>query len=457
MLNLLDIIIVFAYLFIILIIGFSVGRKETLDDFFVNSRKTKLWLLVFSIISTNFGAATYIGITSAAYDTGISYGLSVMFIVVAGFFLTAIFAPYIKNFSDKHQLYTLPDFFEKRYSQRNKILTSGIILFAYFFFMAAQFRGGALLLNLWTGVDINIAIWTATFTMILYTAFAGIKSDFYTDRYHFFIMTGVLFILLVKIFPLVNGSNGITNLDESYFSPVSFGGELFFYGSLILGIPLMLVSMEIWQRIYAATDEKTAKKAFIWSAILSLPYIIGFIFLGLSTKILYPHLSNKDLALFYLINNHLTLGIKGLAIAGFLAAILSTANSMIMVNSVVIVKNWYLRNKNQQDLKNDKRILWKVRGLTCGVGLTGLLFATVFPDIVQLTINGFQIIAVLAPAIIGGFLLSKPSEQASFWSILVGIVVSLFIYPLLEKKVFIISLFMSIVVFIYLQKKESGG
>jgi len=447
--SLIDLTILIIYLCALLLIGISVGLKENLEDFLINRRRAKLWLLVFSVVSTNVGAATFVGIAAAAYDTGISYGITVALIVFIGFILTGFLSPLIKRFGDKYQCHTVADFFLHRYSKRNKILVAIIIFSAYFFFMAAQFTGVALILNIWTGIEINLCLLLAAFGMVLYTSFAGIKSDFYTDIIHFWVMFVTIFVILGHI--VINNIGGLaefTLLEKKFFSPFSFGGPGFFFGAIIFGFPLMFVSMEVWQRIYSARNEITAKKAFILSAFFNLPFIIFPIILGLSGKILLPMVENKDLILFELMKSYLPSGILGLAVAGTLSAFISTANSMIMVNSATAVKDFYIGSKFQPSHESEKETLKKARIFTFIIGITGLIVARLFSDIVQLTISGFQVISILAPPILGGIFWKKANEKASFFSILFGFIFTLILLPIIPKLAFIPGFLISLIIFV---------
>lgn len=74
--QLLDLLIIAVYLAGLVYVGCWVLRKGSLEEFLVNDRKTKLFLLVFTIISSNVGMGTFLGLSSAAFETGISYGLT---------------------------------------------------------------------------------------------------------------------------------------------------------------------------------------------------------------------------------------------------------------------------------------------------------------------------------------------------------------------------------------------
>ena len=110
------------YLLVILAVSIKLSLKETLDGFFVNNRKTRTVFLVFSIVSTTFGAGALIGLAGAAYSTGISFGISNLVTVILGFTLLALIAPKIKRFGDKFGAHTIGDFFAVRFSHRARLL-----------------------------------------------------------------------------------------------------------------------------------------------------------------------------------------------------------------------------------------------------------------------------------------------------------------------------------------------
>ena len=88
--------IIIIYLVVMLIIGLVVGKRENLEGYLVNNRKTKTLLLIFTIVSTGIGMGTFLGISSAAYQTGISYGITIILASILAVFLIALFAPQIK-------------------------------------------------------------------------------------------------------------------------------------------------------------------------------------------------------------------------------------------------------------------------------------------------------------------------------------------------------------------------
>jgi len=71
-------IILLIYFALMLAVAWYFSRKQSLDAYFINKRKTSLWLMVFSTISTIVGASATISVVSEVYNSGISYGLALI-------------------------------------------------------------------------------------------------------------------------------------------------------------------------------------------------------------------------------------------------------------------------------------------------------------------------------------------------------------------------------------------
>ena len=118
-----DLGILFFYLAAVAVVGFWVGRRQDKDSYFLNRRRSGFFLVLFSIVSTNVGAATCLGIAAAAYSTGISYGINIAILVTFGFILLGSIAPRIKQLADSHGLTTMSSVFRVCYgSTRRQVL-----------------------------------------------------------------------------------------------------------------------------------------------------------------------------------------------------------------------------------------------------------------------------------------------------------------------------------------------
>lgn len=107
----LDLIIIVLYLFITVLIRFWVHKKIDKDDFLLNAKETSLKFMICTTVSSWIGAGAIVGVCSATFKSGISYGISVAVIIATFFAVFAFFSAKIKEFGDANKAYTIGDFF----------------------------------------------------------------------------------------------------------------------------------------------------------------------------------------------------------------------------------------------------------------------------------------------------------------------------------------------------------
>ena len=447
--NNIDIIIVAVYLILLFVWGIYIGIKETNEDFLVFSRKAPFLLVIFSVISTWVGTGTTVATAASGFETGISLGVTALTGGIIGIIVAAWFAPKLKWFGDKYQAHTIGDFFLQRYSKASHLVSSGLILVIYLLLTAAQFVGLTALLTVWTGAEFKVLIWFAAISTVIYTAFAGIKSDFYTDFIHFIIMFIVLFIILLPITITDMGDiNKLSDLPTSYFNPFAYGGVSFFIAGIIFGVGGIFVTMELWQRIYASTSAKKAKKALLYSLSIIILFYAVSTFFGLSMKIFEPNLADKNQTLFALMKLKLPTGILGIGIAGFIAIFISTINSTIMVASATLSKDFILNSFKTKKL-SDKQKLFFSRFSTLICGLFGLIIAYLFPDLIKLSVNSLFMLLIIVPAVIGGFFWKKATAKGATYSLIIGTITLLIFMFFNSETAFAPAFIISLIVFVF--------
>jgi Na+/proline symporter len=106
-------IVIIIYLIAMFLIAWIFSRKESLQAYFLNSKKTSLWLMTFSTVATVVGAGATVAIVSEVYNSGISYGLALPISFVVGMFILAIMAKKMKTIGDEYNAATIVDFFIK--------------------------------------------------------------------------------------------------------------------------------------------------------------------------------------------------------------------------------------------------------------------------------------------------------------------------------------------------------
>jgi SSS family solute:Na+ symporter len=438
--------IICAYLVGLFVFAISIGIRETSEDFLILSRRAPFVLVLFSIVSSWVGVGTTVATAASGYDTGLSLGVTAAAGGLVGVAVAAIMAPRLKMFGDRFGAHTLGDFFAVRYSRANQALVGGLILIIYSLLTAAQFVGLAAIGEIWTGVGLRAALIFAAVSTILYTAFAGIKSDFYTDIIHFWVMVLVMFGVLLPVVLRASGPSALRSLPASYFDVFAYGGVQFFVAGIIFGAGVVFVTMEIWQRIYASASGGGARWALVGSGGIIICFYLLSAFLGMLTKIAEPHLADRNQALFVLMKKFLPPGILGLSLAAFMAAFISSVNTMIMVSSATLTKDFYKRRFRTNATEREVLTAGRVSTLIAGFVAYGLAMAV--PDIVTLSINALFMLLVLLPAVVGGFFWKRATAKASLLSIACGFCAMILCLPIAPKTAFVAGLVVSILVFV---------
>lgn len=439
----LDIIVLIVYLISVFSFGLYLSKKGGVESYFVNNRNTKLLFLIFTSLSTSVGAGTVLGVASSGFQTGISFGIIFMIASLLGWLLMALLAPRIKKFGDEHKAYTFGDYLSHQYSSRVRKIGRLVVLIAYFFATSIQFVAFAQLINVTTNISFTPALFMVAIVTVVYTAMAGVKGDFYTDAIQFFVMLPVFIFLFIKGFTLVS-INNLLVLPEGFLNVYNYNGPVFFWAGILFAFPLILTSVDAWQRVFAAENTQVARKAFYWSGLLKVVVIGAAILIGLLALHIVPN-APADGAMFALMTEVLPSGLLGLGLASILAIIMSTVDTGIMVGSATITKDFYLVKNPEATEKNILKV-GRVSALLFGFG--GLTIAYFVQDILVLAIVSVQILLVFAPALLGGLVWKIDNEKSAFWSILLGFIITLSFLPIDSDIAFIPGLLVSIIVYI---------
>jgi SSS family solute:Na+ symporter len=379
--------ILLLYLAGTLLVGLWVGRRlKTGTDYFLAGRKLPWWAIGFSLVATDIGATDLIGEGGATYSFGLAAGNfewigCVPAMIVAAF----VFIP----FFHRTGVTTIPEYMEKRFNPALRTVLAaclilfmacnlGIMLFASAKMIAAMFG------------------WSTTFSLLLtaglcgiYTTSGGLAADVYTDVLQCVVMIGGCLALAVIGIADLGGLGSMIDqvraidrakgpgdhlaliLPVDTTTPFPWTGILFGL-ALILSPAYWIGNQAIIQRSLGARTVHEAKASFIAGALLKnlIPFVIAVP--GLIALIKYPGLADGDTAIPTLAAEFLPIGLRGLFLASFLAALMSTVDSYLNSGSALLTLDLYKRFV-RPDATNE-HLLPVGRWTTAGFMAWGVLF-----------------------------------------------------------------------------------
>lgn len=400
--------------------------KDTTDDYFLAGRDLGWWVVGASIFASNIGSEHLVGLAGAGATSGVAlahYELHAWCLLVLGWIMVPF---YIRS-----KVFTMPEFLERRFSATARWVLSLISLVAYVLTKIAVgiFAGGIVFSTLLPELSIQIgpvlfdSFWVGSVLVILltglYTVLGGMRAVAYTEAVQTFIL--ILGSVLLTYFGLqklggwsemriVLGSEmfnlwkplvpeGMTGTWEPVKEATRiawyFNGNYPWLGMLlcapIIGLWYWTTDQYIVQRALGAANERHARRGTIFAAFLKLlPVFIfiipGMIWLALAKTGSVPELSGMvdaegnanaleaQGAFPMMVQYVMPAGLRGLVVAGLLAALMSSLAGAFNASSTLFTIDFYQKFRPQS---TQQQLVWIGRIATTVLVLIGLLWIPV--------------------------------------------------------------------------------
>ncbi len=396
--------IIILYFLAIIGIGLWSKRKASgQDGFFVASRQGTTFLITGSLLATAVGGSVTVGMAGLGFEQGLTGAWWLLVgsigLLISGFF----FARKVRKFA----LYTLPELIEKQYGNRVALAASILIVIAWTGVVAGQIVAAGRVLSI-LGVG-NAVCWMIIFTAVFvtYACLGGQLSIIRTDVFQAAILFAGIFIALALVFSWVGGMEGLRfSLPPAYFSfPLSpeFNGKML-VSLLILVGATYVVGPDMYTRLFCAREEKTAQRSALLAAFLFIPLAFAIALIGMGAKVLYPGISAEQ-AFPQVIAGVLSPGLSGLMLAALVAALMSSADTCLLSQSVILTEDILKRFRPSLD---EKKTILLTRSSILVLGLVALGLALALKSVISSLLFAYTIFTCgLVVPVIAGFYKSK--------------------------------------------------
>ena len=282
------------------------------------------------------------------------------------------------------------EYLEHRYpSKWVRMIAAPVALFCMFFYVMAQFIAGGRGLEMVSGISYPIALAVAIGVIVLYTFLGGYLAVAYTDFVQAIIMLiGMLWILvgtLTTIGGFSAGNAKVGAIDETLLGMFGRGGVYDGQWGIILGALLIFsIGYMGWPHVVvshmAMKRPSVARRAGLYSTLFNLVFIPAPYIVGIFAIVLLPNLVSPELAIFEMASNVLPTFAVGIVMAAIMAAIMSTADALLLQSGTVASQDIYARffNKNM----TDKQMVLVSRVIVLTLAIVGYLVAVVEPPAV---------------------------------------------------------------------------
>ena len=415
--------IIYAYLAMMILIGFYAStRQKTVEDYYVAGRRLGPFTIACLWLASWVGGASIIGATTRAYEIGITSIWYVLSLAMGCLLFGLFFAARIKKIGDKHGFMTYPDLIEHHFDSRTRIIATITTMLAYVAYAAGQLVAAAAILQILLGWEYESALILASAIVIIYTATGGFLAVTYTDWVQFILLlVGIVIIgMPIAIREAGTWSDLVAALPAGHFELGAWGWANIV--ALALSIVLsFFVSMDSFTRCYAARDHQAARKGALLAVIFMLPIAVASTWLGLSAAVLFPGIENTNGVLTTFVMELFPVGLKGLVLVGILAAVMSSADILLLIVSANLTQDLYQRFVNPAVSMKKMKTMGVAASFLTGVVAT--LLAWKMQDIIAILLLGFTLnsAALILPTILALYF-RKFDSSAAFWSICLSLI-----------------------------------
>jgi solute:Na+ symporter, SSS family len=364
-LSTLDWVVIVGYFVINLAVGVFYYRRASADvsEFFVSGRDVPWWLAGTSMVATTFGADTPLVVTGLVFQYGIAGNWLWWSMALSGMMTVFFFARLWRRAG----VLTDMEFVELRYSGKPAAFLRGfravyLALPVNTLIMGWVNLAMAKILMLTLGVQKLNAVMFCLAMTVIYASISGLWAVLWTDLLQFILKMSMVIALAVFAVRAVGGMGALQVKLAEHFSTsgspyVSFVPD---WSSSWFIMFLVLLSINWWaswypgaepggggyvaQRIFSAKNEKHSLAATVWFnlahyALRPWPWVLT----ALVAVVLYPGLKDPETGYIKVMITHLPVSLRGLMLAGFAAAYMSTIGTHINLGASYMINDVYRR------------------------------------------------------------------------------------------------------------------
>jgi len=470
-----DLAIFIVYILFIVGLGLWVsrdkkGHQKDSKDYFLAGKSLPWWAIGASLIAANISAEQFIGMSGSGFAIGLAIAtyewMAALTLLIVGKFFLPIFI--------EKQLYTIPEFVEKRFSTNLKTILAvfWVALFIFVNLTSVLFLGGKAIdtiVGTGDGSLIMYAILVIAFIAAAYSLYGGLSAVAWTDvvQVVLLIAGGLItsIIALNHVTPDGNIFNGLSHIygvaGEKFSMILSRDNPEFFNlpGIAVLIGGMWVANLYYWgfnqyiiQRTLAAKSLKEAQRGIAFAAFLKL--IIPFIVVipGIVAYVMFAQpdgtsiipgvkeaFSNSDGGINYdkaypwLISTFIPAGLKGLVLAALTAAIVSSLASMLNSTSTIFTMDIY---KPYFGKNSDEKRLVKVGRIVSAIALViAVLVAPLLGNIPQMFQYIQEYTGLVSPGILAVFIMGLFWKKTTNKAAIIGIILSAVVALILKSSV----------------------
>ena len=439
-LSTLDIVVIVVSIVAVVVVGLWAARNQdpTARGYFLASGKLPWYIIGAAFVSTSVSSEQIVGTVGAAYKNGMGIANWEWWLVPVYGLLALVFVPmWLRN-----RITTVPEFLARRFGPLCGDIYSWVMLVAYVFvFLVPVLYSGSLALAELTGWNFPLVLWGMVVLVALYTTKGGLASVIWTDALQCLMLVGggvILFFVALHQVPGGWAAMVAANPDRFHLYRPPADPAAPFLGMILATFGVFIFysagNQVMAQRILGARTTWDGQMGVLWAGVINLLRPLVTCFLGLIVfhwvNVMHaaPPLQNPDEAFPFALR-HLApdWGLRGIILAGFLAAVMSTISAL--ANSTATIFSLDVYKRIFDPAADDARLVRLGRGASLvSLAIAALVAPSVahFGGVFKYFQNGVTYLATpFISVMLLGLLWKRTNSQGALFGLIGGTAITL--------------------------------
>lgn len=404
-----------SYVGLLLVVSYIFRRDASVDEYLMARRNASTIEVTFGLF-TLIGGGELVTVASLGFLHGIS-GIALFVGYSAAFIFLGLISSKIRKGGEEFNYVSLPDYVHKNFGLASGFISFIFSFLAFFALLMLQFATAGEVISPITGMSYIQVVSLIGVVVLAYLLIGGFKAVLVTD-----IFQGMAMILLVPAILFATKSEFVSITSVST-DTLPF---LLWLSLVLTGFFVATASADVWQRIYAAKDNTTARRGLFLGGISFIFYGLILVYVGIAAKSL--GVTSSDSAFVEVITNYLPSSASTFVIFLVLSAVMSTSDTEMFLLTAMVqreIKRFpaTLSFLNPPDSEPDHYLntVSRTRIIMLFIGIVSILFAFFCRGLVDIYIWLLSAIIVISPIVLFS-LFKKASSAGMFVSMLANTV-----------------------------------
>lgn len=417
------------YLLIVVAMGFyySGKRDQSFNDYFLAGKNVGWFAVGMAIFATNISSEHFIGLAGAGATRGLAVGqielMAIFILIILGWIVAPIYM--------KAGVVTTPEFLEQKFgsSLRKPFAVISIVFYVFTKITVTLFAGGILFYKLF-GLNIYTSAVIVVLLTGLYAILGGARAVIRTSVFQGIVLIAGAVLLTAFGLKAVGGFSGLEQkLPAGFFhmfKPASdpdypWTGILF--GAPVIACWYWLTDQYFIQKVLSAKSLNDARRGSLFAASLKVLPLFVLVLPGLLAAAIFPGLHGNETYPTLLASGLLPSGIKGIVVAGILAAIMSSLASTFNATAILITNDFY-KPKHPDAADRELVLVGRLATtVTVVVAIMSIPLIKLITSQIYLFLQSVQ--GFVSPPIAAIFLFAfimkgKGNARAAIWTLVIG-------------------------------------